>query len=71
MVKPQVKSGATSSGQQLITGILSRSTASPCHTISWQGARRKRLTGILSTCLKTGSFSISSFKPRGGSGSLR
>ena len=70
-VNPQVISGATSSGQHCMIGILVRSTSSPCTTFCWQGAPRSRLVGMFSTCLNWGSLSKRSRKPFGGSGSFR
>ena len=40
MTKPQVMSGPASSGQQVCTGRVARSTSPPSITSSWEAARR-------------------------------
>jgi len=70
-IRPQVMSGAASSGQQVWMGKCARLTASPSSTRSWQGAERTRLGAMSSTFLKIGRDFHASFRPLGGSGSLR
>src|SRR4030066_107926 len=70
-VSPQVISGPASPGQQVWIGNMARSTSSASINTSWQGALFTTLAGMLSTCLKVGSFSHRSLKPFGGSGSFR
>ena len=71
MVRPQVINGPTSPGQQVCTGSLVRSTSSPSSITSWQGASLTTLGAMASTLRKIGSLLQASFRPLGGSGSLR
>ncbi|MCY1442239.1 hypothetical protein D9M71_586010 [compost metagenome] len=70
-VRPQVISGATSPGQQVCTGNFERSTSSPSMTTSWQIASLTTLGAIEMILRKIGSLDQASFRPFGGSGSLR
>ena len=55
-----------SSGQHLINGSLSRSTSSPRQTISWQGARPRRIRGgNLPTSSSRGSIDSLPINPSG------
>ena len=65
-------SGPASPGQQVCTGKRARSTSAPSHTISWHGADFLSFGAICITCMNRGRvFCHASFRPFGGSGSLR
>ena len=63
--------GPPSWGQQVRTGRLERSTASPVSTISWQGADRTVLGKTAASSVTLGiAFSLS-ISPSGGLGSRK
>ena len=67
----QVISGAGSPGQQVWIGSRPRSMSAPRSTTSWQGARATVLGFMASAAFSSGTISIASRQPPGGSGCLR
>jgi hypothetical protein len=66
-----VISGAGSPGQQVWIGSMPRSMSGPRRTTSWHGARATVLGFMDKAAFSSGTISMASRQPPGGSGCLR